>query len=673
MSTKKPTSANKKNHNDPSRSSANPKPGKKPKSTGFIENSDFKPNWLETGPLSPDMLPDSNMPDASALTSDEFEALQTSLQRFYIEEGQGGTGTSEEFLQQGELSTDPLEEEASESLVSMAPVLDDEAFEEELSEEEFDEETLDEEFFDEDELEALTEEEYLPPAGSATAVEPPSSGLEELDTAPLHLPTGDETAGHAAESEVPFEDSDDASGDNDPEAVIFRPVAERAEWVMSIPGVGASIDDQTETAALPEVDYSEYEESEEVDDFVEDVEDLIEAPLPDGAPLAAAIAAPAAVESEPKKVKRPKEKKRRDRLAIATFILSLALLGAAALIYFVNPFSRIALGSASLARPVSSPSTPSPAGGSGEWCVRGSFLSDSTASPKLADSGGGGDILAEDRVFSLEYVIPQPGTYEWQVIDCNNPDLAFPESAAWVTTNVANQPVTLNFDSNQRADPLFFPIPYVVSAEDAATKFRVVGNFQDWNVEDVTGELQRINLGIYQQVRRIARAGSYEAYVIAGDENQAIDAYGRATEPIPFAFETDRNGDVVVFLVDTDRGRASVMYDMPPVMTALAFGNGYWILSLVLAGLALLLLAGLLARMLILNNKRLQMETGCPNCGRQELMRISRRPGDRLLHIFGIPAYRYRCRHCTWEGTRLSEKGAPVSPGVELARIDEFR
>jgi len=96
-------------------------------------------------------------------------------------------------------------------------------------------------------------------------------------------------------------------------------------------------------------------------------------------------------------------------------------------------------------------------------------------------------------------------------------------------------------------------------------------------------------------------------------------------------------------------------------------------LSLALAGLAGLLLLVLVLREAILRNRRLWMEVGCPRCHEQELMRISRRTSDRLLHVFGIPAYRYRCRNCTWEGTRLSEAGRSISPGATITRVDGLR
>ncbi len=241
---------------------------------------------------------------------------------------------------------------------------------------------------------------------------------------------------------------------------------------------------------------------------------------------------------------------------------------------------------------------------------------------------------------------------------------------AWVVTDRPNQPVTFVFDSAERADRLFFPIPYAVSALDSANDYHIIGSFQDWQVDDASSRLRPLGGGLYQHVRRIARSGSYESYVIAGNGEQAIDAYGRTTEPIPFAWDTDHNGDYVIFLIDIDRGRASVMYDMPPLMTGLAFGGGNVRLSLALAALAGLLLLGLLLREMALRNPRLRMETGCPRCHEQELMRISRRPKERLLHLLAIPAYRYRCRNCTWEGTLLSEAGRSVSPGATIARVE---
>lgn len=88
---------------------------------------------------------------------------------------------------------------------------------------------------------------------------------------------------------------------------------------------------------------------------------------------------------------------------------------------------------------------------------------------------------------------------------------------------------------------------------------------------------------------------------------------------------------------------------------------------LALAGLGVAFLLGLALRLWVVRNPRWQMESGCPQCGEHELLRVSRHSSDRFLNLMGVPAYRYRCRSCTWEGARLSEYGRIVSPGATIA------
>jgi len=57
---------------------------KKGKSKGFIESSDFKPGWLETGPLPPlPPPPASDAPEENQSVAEELAALQEALQRYY--------------------------------------------------------------------------------------------------------------------------------------------------------------------------------------------------------------------------------------------------------------------------------------------------------------------------------------------------------------------------------------------------------------------------------------------------------------------------------------------------------------------------------------------------------------------------------------------------------------
>lgn len=639
MKTKKPTPSNKSNPQEP----AGDGPGKekKRKSAGFIETSGFKPNWLETGPLTPDMLPDSPRTEDNLLTVDEFEALQASLQRFYAQteeetpvEDSAALSTLEVALPADELVLEPsqtTEGPAVAASISRPPA-------------------------DEPSVELSStriEEEAGTPAIHPRALDEADAWVEPL-LAAIPEPA------NALVGPAPF--APDRGDARDDEFVVDM-VEEDA------PAAGEPLTEPVGSLmapAAPEIDEPAVDVLGAVDDIDDDTtSDEWAAESVAGMGLPVEAPAPSR-----RRARTPRVRRRPDRLSLGMFLASLLLLALAAFIYFVNPFSRLALGAASLARPVSSPDIAPPRAASGEWCLRAGFLDGSAPAPRLRDSGEAGDILASDRVFSLDYVVPAAGTYEWRVADCADERVAYPEDAAWVSTATANQPVTFIFDSNERADRLFFPIPFVVSAVDDTENYRVVGSFQDWMPDDRSGQLERINVGLYQQVRKIARAGNYEAYVIAGDNDLAIDAYGRTTKPIPFSFQTDRNGDYVIFLVDTDRGRASVLYDMPPILTSLAYGNGYLLLSIALAGLAGLLLLGLLIRLLVMRNSRLYMESGCPNCGQQELMRIARRSSDRLLHLFGIPVYRYRCRNCTWEGKRLSESGTSVSPGVTIAPIN---
>jgi hypothetical protein len=119
----------------------------------------------------------------------------------------------------------------------------------------------------------------------------------------------------------------------------------------------------------------------------------------------------------------------------------------------------------------------------------------------LQDDGGQGDLVANDRVYSLKYAIPRPGNYLWQIVGCDDPARTFPAAMAWLTTSEPNQPVTVVFDSNERADRLFFP-SHVVSAVDGVEVPSSAAS--GWIADDASGRLEPISSGLYQQVRRIA-------------------------------------------------------------------------------------------------------------------------------------------------------------------------
>lgn len=639
--------------------------GKKNKSKGFIESSDFKPSWLETGPLPADVLPALPDPSESASLSDEYAALQETLQRLY---GDAATTAEDDVTTAADVAPAPPveaiapdETRAADAAPAAAPA-EDVAPRATKPQPEEDESIA---AF----LEALAED--APPLDNVPPIENwrPS---ERGPTIELAAPPAEPVAAilpAALLSPEPVPPQAEAPVDWPEEAVATEEEEDIVEATLT------AAEEEVTGDAIEEVEASETAVAEAA------VAEAVVAEAAVAEAVAEEVMTPAPVAARRKQRAQPKTRperlarrslRRPSRLSAALLILSLLLLAAAAVIYFINPFVRLALATASLARPVSSPGLPAPGAAEDGWCVRGNFANGDDLH-RLRDDGAEGDVLADDDVFSLEYPVAQPGSYRWQVVDCADPTRTYPATMAWIVTDQPNQPVTFIFDSAERADRLFFPIPYAVSALDSADEYHIIGSFQDWIVDDASGRLEPLGGGLYQHVRRIARSGSYQSYVIAGDGEQAIDAYGRTTEPIPFAWDTDHSADYVIFLIDIDRGRASVMYDMPPLMTRLAFGGGNVRLSLALTALAGLLLLALLLREMMLRNPRLRMETGCPRCHEQELMRISRRPKERLLHLLAIPAYRYRCRNCTWEGTLLSESGRTVSPGAAIAHVEGGR
>ena len=541
--------------NKPPGSGANKPPdsssgaNKKGKSKGFIESSGFKPGWLETGPLPPlPPPPASATPEDSQSVAEELAALQEALQRYY-----GTPAADDELLPAA--PEDPVVA-AAEAPAAPEPLAV---------------------ATDHPELEALS---VAPEDTSPAADEPPT-----MPDPALAPPAWILAIGQPAEAAPPAPEITTAT----PTAFeMDAPLPDREPLPDSPPPAEVATPELASTFAEPPVE----------DDGVTVMAAADEPPPTADAPdTAAAPVAPTAKRQRRGRRERQTARpiRRRSRLSTALLTISLLLLAAAAVIYFVNPFTRLALGLASLARPVAPPGVTPPGAAENNWCLQGSFPT-GDALPQLQDGGAQGDLVANDRVFSLEYTVPRPGNYRWQIVACDDTTRRFPAAMAWLTTHEANQLVTFIFDSNERDDRLFFPIPYVVSAVDGVEEYHVIGSFQDWIANDASGRLEPLSSGLYQQVRRIARSGSYEAYVIAGNEEQAIDAYGRTTEPIPFAFDTEQNGEYVVFLVDVDRGRASVMYDMPPLVTRLAFGGGHQLLSLALVGLAGLLLLFLLLR-----------------------------------------------------------------------------
>ena len=92
--------------------------------------------------------------------------------------------------------------------------------------------------------------------------------------------------------------------------------------------------------------------------------------------------------------------------------------------------------------------------------------------------------------------------------------------------------------------------------------------------------------------------------------------------------------------------------------------GGTWVVA---AGILLALaLFVLWRRRQLVNDKALWAGTGCPECAEQELVRVSRRFGDRFYSLAAVPAYRYACRNCTWRGLRVGRREHSLEHEAEL-------
>lgn len=121
---------------------------------------------------------------------------------------------------------------------------------------------------------------------------------------------------------------------------------------------------------------------------------------------------------------------------------------------------------------------------------------------------------------------------------------------------------------------------------------------------------------------------------------------------------------VMSFLDESLLRRLGRMSGTGSILSWLVNGNNAWF---VFAGLLLFfILAMIWLRHRIINDKRLWMSSGCPDCNEVDLVRIKRHGGDRFYSLIGVPAFRYACRNCTWRGLRVARR--EYSPEIELAK-----
>jgi hypothetical protein len=124
-----------------------------------------------------------------------------------------------------------------------------------------------------------------------------------------------------------------------------------------------------------------------------------------------------------------------------------------------------------------------------------------------------------------------------------------------------------------------------------------------------------------------------------------------------------------VFLLGFKPESVAILYNLHPLFTQIANSDAYLIAGGVLGAATGLSALWLIWRSILLRRHSGWLDAGCPHCQQHELTRIERYPTDRLRHVFGLPAYRYQCRNCAWQGLRLSAAGLSASPRSRLGRM----
>ena len=325
-----------------------------------------------------------------------------------------------------------------------------------------------------------------------------------------------------------------------------------------------------------------------------------------------------------------------------------------AVIFIINPFTRLAQAQATVARPseplaVAPPTTPN-----NGYCITGDFLEWNGSDTQLVDDGSSGDRTAGDGIYSRTLTFDQPDRYLWRVLPCGNWSLAVPEKAAWVFVTEPNQPITFTFNPDMPPSNLW-PRTYAFTANDTLPARTVaVGSFQNerWDSEDPLTQMKPSGNGQYQLAYRVPLPSRYETYVSVQGRGEGIGASGRSREPVPLAFSTEFPAEMVVIQYDGRTDRIAVLYGIPWWLSWLGYGWGARIIA-ALSVLGALVLAAQIAYSRVVLRPDRQYSAGCPNCQQHTLQRIGREPSDYLLKTVGVPVRRYKCEQCGWKGRRI--------------------
>ncbi len=203
--------------------------------------------------------------------------------------------------------------------------------------------------------------------------------------------------------------------------------------------------------------------------------------------------------------------------------------------------------------------------GSDTWCVAGGFNGWDNGGQPLFDDGTNGDLIAGDGVFSFEHTFATPGLQEWKAVECGT-WTGFPSSGnLWSHTSVADQTVVFELDTNDyssNAGAVLAPAQNIIHArgDNLPTSFTVVGNFNSngFNNSDPATLMEDMGGGYYRLEVAIDTAGSYIGKVTQTGTWNAYGSNGRSTDAGNLAFTTSADGEIVVFLLDTNTSRVTV-------------------------------------------------------------------------------------------------------------------
>ncbi len=334
--------------------------------------------------------------------------------------------------------------------------------------------------------------------------------------------------------------------------------------------------------------------------------------------------------------------------------LLLLFLLATAVLFFINPFTRLALAQATSSGPAEPLAVTPPVQPEDGYCLTGDFLEWDGRSTPLLDDGTHGDRTADDHLYTRTVTFAEPGRYLWRVLPCGQWEFVVPEKSAWVFVTTPNQPITFTFNPDMPLSRLW-PRSYAYTANDTLPASVVaVGTFQNrrWNSEDAQTMMQPTSNGQYQLAYRIPLPSTYQTYVAIQGRSEGIGASGRSMEPIPLEFSTHFPAEMVVIQFDARTDRLAVLTGMPWWLSWLGFGWGAKLFAAV-SLLGSLVLGAQIGYSRVIMRPDWQYSAGCPDCQQHDLQRINRETADYLLDLIGVPVRRYKCKQCGWEGRRI--------------------